>query len=94
MAAPCPVFGFLLETDLAPLSATEAQALWTSFAGLLRSRGLECDGGTSSRRWSCLIVSEASQVTDADRQAVQDWAARHPEIVGIRLGPLADISAW
>jgi hypothetical protein len=43
--------------------------------------------------WPAILKSEASQATDADRQAIQAWAATRREIVRLDVGQLVDLSA-
>lgn len=84
------MFGFTIDADLPPMSAADSEALLASLTAVLQARGLERDGAAARDRWSLVVRSEASQATDADRQAVQDWAAQHPRI-RVRVGDLTDL---
>lgn len=94
MSAPCPVFGFEVILHVVPgLSEGAAHALWADFvASAIEGRGLVCEGGVGTGRWSHVVHGEAGQATDADREAIAAWAAGRAEIAGVELGPLVDVS--
>ena len=95
MSAACPVFGFEVVLHLVSgLSAEAAGALWDDFVtDPIEGRGLVCGGGTSAGRWSHVVHGEASQATDADREAVIAWAGSRPEIAAADVGPLVDVTS-
>ena len=94
MTAPCPIFGFLAKYELvAPLDDAAETALTDAFLALLAQRGLVSSGGFNGTRWSHIVRSEASQVTDADRTAVRDWAATRREIRSGDVGPIVDLES-
>jgi len=93
MSASCPTYGFVVDVQLAPhVNAVAQVALWNSFCHALDARGLVCTG-VKRAGWPTTVRSEASQATDADRQALHQWAAAHDIIVGIEIGQLVDLSA-
>jgi uncharacterized protein YggL (DUF469 family) len=95
MSAPCPVFGFLVEFELADtLSVEQTRQLRLAMErDVIEPRGLVCDERSSGRRWSFVVRSEASQATDADRVAVEAWADTRFEVVAARIGPLLDFAS-
>ncbi|MEO6878503.1 MAG: 50S ribosome-binding protein YggL [Gemmatimonadaceae bacterium] len=93
MSAPCPTYGFLVDARLAPdLTDTARQELWQAFCDLVDARGLVLAGAFASG-WPAALRSEASQATDADRQAIRGWAETRREIVRLEVGQLVDLSA-
>lgn len=66
-------------------------ALTDAFLGFAAARGLVSSGGFSGTRFSMTVHSEASQATDADRVAAEQWAARRPEIASATVGELVDL---
>lgn len=95
MSAPCPVFGFVLDVELAnTLTPAEARDLHRAFSTqLIEPRGLICADRLNGHRWTLEVRSEASQATDADRCAAEAWAREQPEIVGVTVGPLVDFAS-
>ena len=94
MTAPCPSFGFFVSIALvADLPDDRVDTLWRSFMAAVEQRGLVADGGTARRTWTYMIQSDASQATDADRQAIEAWAAAQPEIASVEVGELVDLHA-
>lgn len=90
MTAPCPVFRFYVELDLDEMRRDEADDLWRSFMAMIEQRGLVADGGRGQQQWTYMLHSEASQATDLDRAAVEQWAASRREIEAARVGELFD----
>lgn len=95
MAAPCPIFGFLVELEMADtLSAEQIRQLRRAFErDVIEPRGLLCDDRSIGGRWSFVVRSEASQATDADRSAVDAWTQTRAEIQSARIGPLLDFAS-
>jgi uncharacterized protein YggL (DUF469 family) len=95
VSAPCPVFGFLVEVEtLEALTSEQLHDLRLAFdRDVLERRGLVCDERSSGRRWSFVVRSEASQGTDADRDAVEAWTRTRSDIVSARIGPLLDFAS-
>ena len=95
MSAPCPVFGFVVEWELAEtLSSDQVRDVYLAFVrDMIEPRGLECEERSSGRRSSFVVRSEASQATDLDREAVEAWTATRPEIVSATIGPLLDFAS-
>ncbi len=94
MSAPCPEYGFTFACRLAPgLDAAAAHALRDAFAQALESRGLAAAGGpTPDAGWHHVISRDGGQAIDADRDALEAWAAARPEIVAATAGPLLDLN--
>lgn len=94
MSAPCPVFGFRVELNLAfGLSERTVGDLWRDFRRtIVETRGLTCERDAAGERWSMTLRSEASQATDGDREAITRWAAGRAEIESLAIGPLIDLA--
>lgn len=94
MSAPCPVFGFRVELNLAfGLSERTVGDLWRDFRrSIVETRGLACERDAAGERWSMTLRSEASQATDGDREAITRWAAGRAEIESLDIGPLIDLA--
>jgi uncharacterized protein YggL (DUF469 family) len=94
MSAPCPVFGFLVELQVAAPTSSQMRELRSAFlTRVVEPRGLTYHERTGGHDWSFVVQSEAGQATDADRQAVQAWAREHREIVAANVGPLLDFAS-
>lgn len=92
MSRACPLLGFVAELELREtLSESELQSVRDAFTTLIEQRGLECGESGTRTHWFRSIRSEASQATDADRQAVEEWASLHPAIARVRIGPVLDL---
>ena len=86
------MFGFVARFQVAAgLDDAAETRLTDAFLRLLETRGLVTSGGFSGTRWSHVIRSDASQATDADRQAIDAWAASRAEIVGREVGDIVDL---
>lgn len=91
MTAACPRFGFTVEITLATgTSESQATDLRRSFFDFLDAAGMTY---ANSQRaiWRYLVTREAGQATDADREAIAAWAARHASIASCRIGDLIDL---
>ncbi len=95
MSAACPVFGFVVEVDLAKaLTDEQLQLLRRTLRDeIMEPRGLNCVDRLVGRHWMLTVRSEASQATHADRQAVEAWADARPEIANAHTGPLIDLGS-
>jgi uncharacterized protein YggL (DUF469 family) len=94
MTLPCPIYGFVVAVRLhAPEDSAVDQRVRRSFSELLDRRGLVADDRRHVDSWVCAVRSEASQATDADRDAIIAWAAAQPEIAVLEAGPLADLGS-
>ena len=92
MTAPCPIFTFLVEMELAAdLGGGRRDALLRAFAAEVESRGLVARGGASPDGWTYRITGESAQATDLDRRALERWAATRPEVVAVRVGQLTEL---
>lgn len=86
------MFGFTARFQVvAGLDEGGETRLTDDFLRMLQARGLVTSGGFSGTRWSHVIRSEAAQATDADRQAVDAWAAGRAEIVVRDVGDIVDL---
>ena len=92
MSAPCPALGFSVDLEpTAGLSAERLATLRAEWAVFLDRRGLtgrEQRVGTELR---FEVESEASQATQNDRAAVEDWLATRAELTGCRVGDIHDL---
>jgi len=94
MSAPCPVFGFEVRSEIRAVDDDDRRALWRALeTDFLTARGLVARCLAFGGVLSFAVTSEASQATDADRNALQAWAATHSEIISMRVGPLVDLAA-
>ncbi|MGE5102349.1 MAG: 50S ribosome-binding protein YggL [Deltaproteobacteria bacterium] len=95
MSAPCPVFGFLVELQVAAaLTSSQMRELRTAFlTRVIEPRGLTYNERSGGHDWSFVVQSEAGQATDADRQAVQAWAREQREVAATKVGPLLDFAS-
>jgi uncharacterized protein YggL (DUF469 family) len=94
MSAPCPVFGFRIELALTfGLSEQSIGGLWRDFRrDVVVARGLSCERQVRGEHWSMIIRSEATQATDADREAVTRWGTGRREIASLEVGRLVDLA--
>lgn len=92
MSRACPLLGFVAALELGEnLTESELLSVRESFSALLGQRGLECEESGTATHWFRATRSEAGQATDADRQALLEWAAAHPAVVRMRVGPILDL---
>ena len=76
------------------LSERTVGDLWRDFRrSFVEARGLICERHASGDHWSMTLRSEASQATDADREAVTEWGTGRSEIESLEIGPLVDLAA-
>ena len=94
MSTPCPIFGFTVEFEMATtLTSDQLRVMRAAFLEeVIEPRGLTYAERSGGQRWSFVVRSEASQATDADRQAVEAWAQPRREIIAIAVGPLLDLA--
>ncbi|MFI5228585.1 MAG: 50S ribosome-binding protein YggL [Gemmatimonadales bacterium] len=94
MSAPCPVFGFEARAQTRPIDDDGLHDVWRALqTEFLEPRGLTARLPAFGRFFSFVVTSEASQATDADRTALEAWAATRAEIVSLHVGPLVDLAA-
>jgi uncharacterized protein YggL (DUF469 family) len=92
MSAPCPSFGFVVSIVFAPECDVSARdAFWDAWTALLEARGLYCAGGGGDTQ-EYVVASDATQATDADRNAVEGWLAARGELTRWDIGQLIDLS--
>lgn len=92
MTAPCPSFGFVVAIEPRPeLDEFQRTRFWDEWTELLEQRGLYCGGGGGDTH-EYVVASDASQATDADREALQAWLAERPEVSRWHVGALIDLS--
>lgn len=60
----------------------------------VEANGLLYVEGGMGEQWSCFLISDTARtpITDAQREAVKQWAVAHPLVAECELGPLVD--AW
>ena len=87
--AACPRLGFTVQMEPAP--AVDADALGAAFLSLLAERGLVDLGRSEPCVVAFMVASEASQATDADREAVVAWLHARGEVGDFAVGPLVDL---
>jgi hypothetical protein len=88
------VFGFEARAETRPIDDEDRRELWCALrTEFLEPRGLTARSLAFGRLVSFAVTSEASQATDADRTALEGWAAARPEIVSLHVGPLIDLAA-
>jgi len=97
MSAPCPTFGFLVVMEIADtMDAGANSELRDSWIRFLETRGLYCArGGTVDDprgKLEYVVVSEASQATDADREAARAWLASRRELRAWHVAMLEDFA--
>jgi len=92
MSAPCPALGFVV--DLEPVAGLSAERLatfraeWADFLDGRGLRGREQRGGTRTR---FEVESEASQATQADRAAAEEWLSTRGELSSYGVGDIHDL---
>lgn len=92
MTAPCPTYGFVASIIFVTGLNDNARArFWDAWTALLETRGLYCGGGGGDTQ-EYVVASEASQATDADREAVRAWLAGRSELSRCDVGELIDLS--
>jgi len=93
VSAPCPEYGFIVTMELASsLTERERDRLRDAWEDLLASRGLVSEGHVDDEEWWELpVLSEASQATDADREAVRAWLDRRGDLRSWDVGELIDL---
>ena len=85
MSAACPVYGFLI--TLRVKGGTNIEAVRRALESELVRRGLV---GTSSGA-TMTVTGEATQATDADRQAVIAWLENRRDLQDFTVGALDDV---
>jgi uncharacterized protein YggL (DUF469 family) len=93
VSAPCPVLGFVVSFQVDQMPDEQRRTLWEDFVRTIERRGLCCDQGTSGAMSSHVVQAEAAQATEADREAVLEWARVHGAIISIDVGPLIDLAS-
>lgn len=90
MSAACPVFGFFVELEVGPRDDA-IKVMATLVDEVLDPRGLVVEAGAGHGA-SFVVRGEAAQATNADADAVVQWANGRSEILGARIGPLVDLT--
>lgn len=93
MSGACPELGF--DVRIHPhegVTEEGVRALVRALvAGPVEARGLVAEvAGTVDRLVT--ITRDGGQATEADREAIADWAASRREIAQCEVGPLVDLS--
>lgn len=93
MSAACPVFGFEVQLETHQLDGDARVALWHRLEReVIAPRGLSAASLFAGAAVAFAVRGEASQSTDADRAAIEQWARQQPEIATVHVGPLVDLS--
>jgi len=92
VSAPCPALGFVVELEPAAGLAAERlvtlRAEWAAFLDERGLRGREHRVGTQLR---FEVESEASQATQNDRAAAEEWLAARAELARWAVGDIHDL---
>ena len=92
MSAPCPALGFVVELEpTTELTAERLATLRAEWAAFLDGRGLfgrEQRVGTALR---FAVESEASQATQNDRAAAEEWLSARSELARCRVSDVHDL---
>ena len=92
MSAPCPALGFVVELEpTAGLSAERLTALREEWAAFLDGRGLCGRERRVGPQLRFEVESEASQATQNDRAAAEDWLATRAELARCRVSDIHDV---
>jgi uncharacterized protein YggL (DUF469 family) len=92
VSAPCPALGFVVELEPASgLAADRLAALRTEWATFLDGRGLRARERRLGAQLRFEVESEASQATQNDRAAAEDWLAARSELARCRVGDIHDL---
>ena len=91
MTAPCPLLGFrvTIEPVVGLEGLTELTDAWLD---LLELRGLHCTGGGTLDRLAFVVVSDAAQATENDRDAARSWLDSRSDVSSWDVGDLEDLS--
>jgi hypothetical protein len=93
VSAPCPRFGFICELRSARAGADQLERAREAFEAFVEGRGLTLSvDRADSKRYSFVVTSEASQATEADRQAIGAWAGARGDVL-VRVDDLMDLQA-
>jgi hypothetical protein len=92
VSAPCPALGFVVDLEPAPgVAAGRLAALRAEWAAFLDGRGLRAREQRLGAQLRFEVESEASQATQNDRAAAEDWLAARTELVRCRVGDIHDL---
>jgi hypothetical protein len=92
VSAPCPALGFVVDLEPAPgLAADRLAALRAEWAAFLDGRGLRAREQRLGAQLRFEVESEASQATQNDRAAAEDWLAARAEIARCHVGDIHDL---
>jgi hypothetical protein len=92
VSAPCPALGFVVDLEpAARLSADRLAALRAEWAAFLDGRGLTAREQQVGTQLRFEVESEASQATQNDRAAAEDWLSKRAELAGCRVSDIHDL---
>jgi len=92
VSAPCPALGFVVDLDPVPgLSADRIAALRAAWAAFLDLRGLRAREQRLGTQLRFEVESEASQATQNDRAAAEQWLAARAELARCTVGDIHDL---
>ena len=92
MSAPCPALGFVAELEpVAGISPDRLAVLRAEWVAFLDARGLTARERGPGAPLRFEVESEASQATQNDRAAVEQWLVTRPELAACRVGDIYDL---
>ena len=92
MSAPCPALGFIVELEPAEgLAAERLATLRAEWAAFLDLRGLRAREQRLGTQLRFEVESEASQATQNDRAAAEQWLAARAELARCTVGDIHDL---
>jgi hypothetical protein len=92
VSAPCPTLGFVVDLEpVARLSTERLATLRVEFAAFLDGRGLRGREQRVGRQLRFEVESEASQATQNDRAAAEEWLSMRTELASCRVGDIHDL---
>ncbi|NUR33671.1 MAG: DUF469 family protein [Gemmatimonadaceae bacterium] len=91
MTAPCPLLGFRVTIE--PAAGVDGlEELTDAWLHLLERRGLHCTGGGGLNGLAFVVVSDAAQATENDRDAARSWLDSRRDVSSWQVGDLEDLS--
>jgi hypothetical protein len=92
VSAPCPALGFIVDVEPAPgVSADRIAALRAEWSAFLDGRGLHAREQRLGAQLRFEVESEASQATQNDRAAAEEWLAGRGELARCTVGDIHDL---
>jgi hypothetical protein len=92
VSAPCPALGFVVDVEPAVgISAEHLATLRAEWAAFLDGRGLSAREQRVGARLRFEVESEASQATQIDRAAAEQWLCTRVELSSFEVGDIHDL---